>query len=119
LQAYINRVVVTLLQVKNYEGDVEELGLVFVVEEEHLGVRTEFPLMPNGADQPVTEANKLLYVHLAARWHIVRVNGRAVSLFAHGLSQVQNFSDAMFDFGCLCLLGPAKCRIVCVKHLWL
>jgi hypothetical protein len=79
---------VLLLQVKNYEGDVEELGLVFVVEEEHLGVRKEFPLVPKGADQPVTEANKLLYVHLAARWHIVRVNGRAVSLFAHGLSQV-------------------------------
>jgi hypothetical protein len=61
---------------------------VFVVDEEHLGVRTEYPLVHNGSEKPVTEGNKLLYVHLAAHWHISRVNGRAVSFFTNGLSQV-------------------------------
>lgn len=78
----------SLLQVKNYDGDVAGLCLDFTVEEEVLGERSTHELVPNGRDVPVTNDNKLLYVHLVADWHLSRKTGSTSVAFADGLSQV-------------------------------
>ena len=66
-----------------------ELGLDFTVEEEAFGARRVTELLPGGADAPVTNANCLLYVHLAADWHLNGCLGAAASAFASGLHQVR------------------------------
>ncbi|CAL8465528.1 g5064 [Coccomyxa elongata] len=77
-----------LLHLKRYEGEAEDLCLSFVVEEEAFGRRTEHELLPGGADVAVTNANKLLYVHLVADWHLNGRLGDAAAAFAAGLAQV-------------------------------
>jgi hypothetical protein len=76
-------------QVKNYDGDAADLGLDFVVSEDVLGQQIEHELVHNGARTPVTDSNKLLYVHLCAHWHISRMNSAASAAFARGLSKVR------------------------------
>lgn len=71
-----------------YAGEAEDLGLSFAVEEEAFGRRTEHELIPGGADVAVTNANKLLYVHLVADWHLNGRLGDAAAAFAAGLAQV-------------------------------
>ncbi|KAK9903317.1 hypothetical protein WJX75_002686 [Coccomyxa subellipsoidea] len=77
-----------LLHLKRYAGEAEDLGLSFAVEEEAFGRRTEHELIPGGADVAVTNANKLLYVHLVADWHLNGRLGDAAAAFAAGLAQV-------------------------------
>jgi ubiquitin-protein ligase E3 C len=79
---------------KRYAGDAADLGLDFTVEVEALGARSVHELRPRGADVPVTDANKLLYVHLVADWHL---NGRlaaASAAFAAGLHQARPAAPA-------------------------
>lgn len=71
-----------------YEGEAEDLGLSFAVEEEAFGRRIEHELLPGGADVAVTNANKLLYIHLVADWHLNGRLGDAAAAFAAGLAQV-------------------------------
>ncbi len=68
--------------------DAEELGLDFTVEAEDLGYRRVVDLMPGGAGIPVTNANKLLYIHLAADWHLNGRLGAPAAAFARGFAQV-------------------------------
>ena len=71
-----------------YEGDASDLGLDFTVEDETFGHRTVQELCANGADVPVTNENKLQYVHLMADFHLnTRIQGPAQA-FAAGLTQV-------------------------------
>ena len=44
-------------------------------------------LVPGGADVAVTNANKLLYIHLVADWHLNGRLGAAAAAFAAGLAQ--------------------------------
>lgn len=59
------------------------------MEEEAFGARRSVELLPGGADTPVTNANRLLYVHLAADWHLNGRLGAAASAFAGGLHQAR------------------------------
>lgn len=68
-----------------------------MVEEEAFGRRTEHELLPGGADVAVTNANKLLYVHLVADWHLNGRLGDAAAAFAAGLAQVPKLS---YQTGC-------------------
>ena len=58
------------------------------MEEEAFGRRSTHELLPGGADVAVTDANKLLYVHLAADWHLNGRLGAPAGAFAAGLHQV-------------------------------
>ena len=44
-------------------------------------------LVPGGVDVAVTNANKLLYIHLVADWHLNGRLGAAAAAFAAGLAQ--------------------------------
>ena len=70
-----------------YEGEAEDLGLTFSVEDDVFGKRHVHELCPGGDDMAVTSANKLLYVHLVADWHLNRRLGKPASSFAAGLHQ--------------------------------
>ena len=94
------------MQIKNYEGDAADLQLDFVVTdpdssdtstngcEYKSGYQApkEVELIYNGASTPVTDANRLLYVHLCARWHLRRVGGAAAAAFSRGLAQARTLS---------------------------
>eukprot|EP00736_Rhodelphis_marinus_P008671 Rmarinus@m.29763 len=60
-----------LICVKEYDGDVEDLGLSFTVTDEVLGQMVTKDLIPGGGD--VTNRNRLEYVHYMADYHL---NGR-------------------------------------------
>ena len=72
-----------------YAGDVSDLGLDFTVEDETFGRRTVQELCTNGAELPVSNENKLLYVHLMADFHLNTRLRAPSAAFAAGLTQVQ------------------------------
>jgi ubiquitin-protein ligase E3 C len=51
-----------LMFLKNFDGDAEDLCLTFTVAKDDFGGNTEIPLLPNGADMVVTNANKQRYI---------------------------------------------------------
>ena len=77
-----------LIQVKRYDGDASDLGLDFTVEAEILGKRVTEELIPGGSEIPVTDQNKLQYIHLMADWHIHKKVGKSVHAFRAGLSRI-------------------------------
>lgn len=100
---------------RRYEGKAEDLGLSFEVEEEAFGRRTVHELRPGGADVAVTNANKLLYIHLVADWHLNGRLGAAAAAFAAGLSQARSTAPAYLYRQCSEGLwvagatGPVQC----------
>ena len=62
------------MQVKYYEdSSVEDLGLTMTVAQDVFGDSREIELLPNGANVPVTNDNRLMYIILYANWLL---NGR-------------------------------------------
>lgn len=57
---------------QHYEGDARDLALDFTVTEELFGKHTTVELRPGGADIPVTNENKLQYVHAMADYKLNR-----------------------------------------------
>jgi ubiquitin-protein ligase E3 C len=51
-----------LMFLKNFDGDAEDLCLTFTVADDDFGKNKEVPLIPNGADIPVTNSNKQRYI---------------------------------------------------------
>ena len=47
---------------KTYDGDARDLCLTFTVTTDDFGTNKEIPLIPNGADLEVTNANKHHYI---------------------------------------------------------
>ncbi len=78
----------TVPQVKQYAGDVSELGLTFTAEYESFGQTVSQELLPGRGAEPVTNTTRLLYCHLLADWHVNGRLGRAADAFARGLAQV-------------------------------
>lgn len=85
---------------RRYEGEAEDLGLTFSVEDDIFGRRQVHELCPGGDDVAVTSANKLLYVHLVADWHLNRRLGKPATSFASGLNQVGRHA-------CVCVKLPS------------
>lgn len=85
-----------LMQVKYYEDSpVEDLGLTMTVAQDIFGESQEIQLLPNGANVPVTNENRLVYIILYANWLL---NGRIreqVSNFVRGMRSV--FSEEYFS----------------------
>ncbi|KAK9815844.1 hypothetical protein WJX72_010650 [[Myrmecia] bisecta] len=78
----------SLVQLKRYEGDAEDLGLEFTVDTEAFGGRATEELCEGGAGRAVTSANKLQYIHLMADWHLNGRLGATAAAFTAGLSHV-------------------------------
>ncbi|KJE90545.1 ubiquitin-protein ligase E3B [Capsaspora owczarzaki ATCC 30864] len=74
--------------IKRYDGDVEDLGLTFSVDEDLFGTVVTNDLKPGGRAVSVTTANRILYVHLMADFRMntqLRVQSQA---FIHGFRTV-------------------------------
>lgn len=59
-----------LVFLKNYDGDVSELNLDFTVVDNELGANHTTELKPNGAQVPVTQQNRIEYIHLMADYKL-------------------------------------------------
>jgi hypothetical protein len=74
--------------VRNYPGDVSNLGLTFSAEREVLGKRVTTALLPGRGDEPVTDGTRLLYVSLLADYHLRAALGAPARAFRRGFSAV-------------------------------
>lgn len=77
-----------LMYVKHYEGDVAELSLDFTVTEEICGKLVVIELKPGGGDVPVTNENKLQYVHAMADYKLNRQLLPFANSFYRGLTDL-------------------------------
>ena len=88
-----------LLYLKNYQGDVSELGLDFTVVQSDLGENKIIELKPNGKEIQVTAQNRIEYIHLISD-HILNKQIRPhVSAFKQGLANCIDLDwIRMFNF---------------------
>ncbi|XP_054278815.1 ubiquitin-protein ligase E3C-like [Macrosteles quadrilineatus] len=92
-----------LLYLKNYEGDVQDLGLDFTVVHDELGETKVDELKPGGNNIPVTSANRIEYIHLVADNKLNKQIKMQCSAFKQGLADViplewlQMFSNKEFQ----------------------
>lgn len=78
----------SLMQLKHYEGDVEDLCLDFTLTEELGGKRIVHELRPGGKNISVTNENKLHYVHAMADFKLNRQILPFSNAFYRGLSDL-------------------------------
>ncbi|XP_044367943.1 E3 ubiquitin-protein ligase UPL7 isoform X2 [Triticum aestivum] len=78
----------SLMQLKHYDGDVEELCLDFTLTEELGGKRIVHELRPGGKNISVTNENRLHYVHAMADYKLNRQILPFSNAFYRGLSDL-------------------------------
>ncbi|KUI69701.1 hypothetical protein VM1G_05521 [Cytospora mali] len=82
-----------MMKLKNYPGDVSELGLDFTIDdqismpEEPVKIVTR-NLAPNGDKMTVTNENKLLYINYVARHRLLMQPARITRAFLTGLGTI-------------------------------
>jgi hypothetical protein len=59
-----------LIQLKQYEGDLEDLALTFTVDVQEFGVTSTVDLVPGGAQIAVTKENRLRYIDLISSFKL-------------------------------------------------
>uniref|UniRef100_A0A3B3QVV6 Ubiquitin-protein ligase E3B n=1 Tax=Paramormyrops kingsleyae TaxID=1676925 RepID=A0A3B3QVV6_9TELE len=59
-----------LTSIKRYDGDVSDLGLTLSYDEEVMGQLICHELIPGGKTMPVTNENKISYIHLMAHFRM-------------------------------------------------
>lgn len=85
------------LPLQNYEGDVEDLGLFFAVDEDLYGEKTTYPLIPGGAEIPVTREKFVEYKNrVSDYWLSRRIRDHSDS-FMRGLSTVSLLPNLGFS----------------------
>ena len=83
---------------KNFDGDVSELGLDFTVVNNDLGEAQIEELKPGGRDITVDNLNRIEYIHLMADYRLNRQMRTHCSAFREGLADVINIDWLrMFD----------------------
>ncbi|XP_055995388.1 ubiquitin-protein ligase E3B-like isoform X2 [Ostrea edulis] len=75
---------------KHYEGDVSDLDLTFSCDEDCMGRLETHELVPGGKAMPVTNENKILYVHLMAHFRMYRQIKEQTAAFRRGFRSVIN-----------------------------
>ncbi|XP_076346418.1 ubiquitin-protein ligase E3C [Tachypleus tridentatus] len=87
-----------LLYLKTYDGDVSDLGLDFTVLNSELGENQVIELISEGRNTPVTESNRIRYIHLMADYKLNRQIRPQCAAFKQGLANVINLEWLrMFD----------------------
>ncbi len=61
-----------LLYLKTYDGDVQDLGLDFTIVSEEIGQAQVEEMKPGGSTIPVTNENRIEYIHLVADFKLNR-----------------------------------------------
>ncbi|KAI5476557.1 ubiquitin-protein ligase E3 C [Pseudohyphozyma bogoriensis] len=78
-----------LVFLKNYNGNVEaDLSLNFTVTEDDFGVSRTIELIPGGADVPVTNENRILYIYLTSNYRLNGQIAKQCDAFFSGLSEI-------------------------------
>ena len=60
----------SLSYIKHYDGDVADLQLTFSCDEDEMGRVKTYDLIPGGSLEPVTNSNKILYIHSMALFKV-------------------------------------------------
>ncbi|KAK2710457.1 hypothetical protein QYM36_011849 [Artemia franciscana] len=79
-----------LTYLKHFDGDVSELQLTFSVDEEVLGRLSTFDIIPGGRATPVTDSNKINYVHQMAHFKLNTQIKDQTQAFLRGFRTVVN-----------------------------
>ncbi|XP_063448958.1 ubiquitin-protein ligase E3B-like [Mytilus trossulus] len=79
-----------LSYVKHYDGDVDDLGLTFSLDEDIMGRVETHELVPGGKAIPVTNKNKIRYVHLMAHFRMYKQIKDQTQAFIRGFKGVIN-----------------------------
>ncbi|XP_031835473.1 ubiquitin-protein ligase E3C isoform X2 [Nomia melanderi] len=77
-----------LLYLKSYKGDVSDLGLDFTILSDELGERRVDELKPSGANIPVTNHNRIEYIHLMADYKLNKQIRAQCYAFKQGIGNV-------------------------------
>lgn len=77
-----------LLYLKNYDGDVQDLGLDFTIVSEEIGQAHVAEMKPGGKNINVTNENRIEYIHLVADFKLNRQIRSQCAAFRQGLSDV-------------------------------
>ncbi|KAI0784812.1 HECT-domain-containing protein [Abortiporus biennis] len=77
-----------LIFLKHYPGNPEELSLNFTVAQEEFGVTKSIPLIPHGAEIPVTRENRLQYIYLVSHYKLNKQIKKQSDAFFEGLSSM-------------------------------
>ncbi|KAF9353595.1 Ubiquitin-protein ligase E3B [Mortierella sp. AD094] len=72
MRSYDEQVFQNLMFVKKYEGDVEDLGLTFSLDEEVFGTHRTIELMAGGKDVEVTKDNRINYIFKVSDYRLNR-----------------------------------------------
>lgn len=75
---------------KHFEGDVDDLGLTFSLDEDIMGRVETHELVPGGKAIPVTDENKIRYVHLMAHFRMYKQIKDQTQAFIRGFKGVIN-----------------------------
>ncbi|CAI5706060.1 unnamed protein product [Peronospora effusa] len=74
----------SLMRLKHYDGNVEDLALTFSVSEMEFGEVVSRNLVPEGANIPVTNENRIRYIHLMANYKLNVVSSIESAAFLKG-----------------------------------
>lgn len=90
LPSYDQELYKNLMFLKNYEGNAEDLSLNFTVVNEEFGETDVIELVPSGKNLPVTNENRIRYIHLVANYKLNEQIRRQCNSFLQGLSDLVN-----------------------------
>lgn len=65
-----SRILFHLYFLQKYEGDLTQLGLYFVIENNEYGEQAQVELLPGGKDIQVNNDNVIRYIHLVANYRL-------------------------------------------------
>jgi len=77
-----------LIFLKRYGGDIAELELYFVIENNEYGEQAEEELLPDGKNKRVTNENVITYIHLVANHRLNFQIRQQSSHFLRGFQQL-------------------------------
>ncbi|XP_034942891.1 ubiquitin-protein ligase E3B isoform X2 [Chelonus insularis] len=80
----------SLTLVKHYKGDVSELELTFSLDEDVMGELVTHELNPGGKAEPVTNSNKINYIHHMAHFRMHRQIKDQTAAFTKGFKSIIN-----------------------------
>ncbi|XP_016423498.1 ubiquitin-protein ligase E3B-like [Sinocyclocheilus rhinocerous] len=79
-----------LTSIKRYDGDVSDLGLTLSYDEEVMGQLVCHELIPGGKTMPVTNENKISYIHLMAHFRMHTQIKEQTAAFIRGFRSIIN-----------------------------
>ncbi|KAG0244160.1 Ubiquitin-protein ligase E3B [Actinomortierella wolfii] len=88
LRSYDEEMYRNLMFLKKYEGDVEDLGLTFSLDDEVFGTRKTVELRPRGAEMAVRRDNRIHYIFLVSDYRLNKQIQEQSRAFIEGLRSI-------------------------------